>query len=273
MTRLAALVLLLLASPAHAADEWVEPMKKVHAKFTGTPGTLALFGDSITVSFGFWAPFEYAPKNLDGDLGTSLQLVQRHMKDDCWRKWRGSEYGNESGKTIAWAHENVETWLKKLNPEVAIVMFGTNDLNQFEEKEFGAKTRAVIERCLKNGTVPILTTIPPRSGQVAKSKRFADVQRKIAADLKVPLIDYQSEILKRRPNDWDGTLPKFKPFAADVYQVPTLIAADGVHPSNPKKFQDYSEESLSANGFQLRNVLTVKAYASVIRLVIAKEKH
>jgi len=44
----------------------------------------------------------------------------------------------------------------------------------------------VIERCLKNGTVVILTTIPPRAGKEAKAKRFAEVQRKIAADLKIP---------------------------------------------------------------------------------------
>ena len=84
----------------------------------------------------------------------------------------------------------------------------------------------------------------------------------------MPLIDYQAEILKRRPNDCDATLAKFKHSAADVYQVPTLIAADGVHPSNPKMHQDYSEDALNRNGYQLRNVLTVKAYFEVIRLVL-----
>lgn len=273
MYRLTALFLLLVTSSANAADpDWVEPMKKVHAKFTGMPGTLALFGDSITVSLGFWAPLDYAPKKLDGDLGKSLQLVKGHMKQDCWGKWRGSEFGNEGGKTILWAAENVGTWLKKLNPEAAVLMFGTNDLNQVEAKDYGAKMRVVIERCLENGTIVILTTIPPRSGVVEKSKKFAEVQRKIASDLKLPLIDYQGEILKRRPDDWDGSLPKFKEFAKDGYQVPTLIAGDGVHPSNPKNYQDYSEEALKSNGFQLRNVLTVKAYGDVIRLVLKEGK-
>jgi hypothetical protein len=149
-------------------------------------------------------------------------------------------------------------------------MFGTNDLGQLTAKEYDAKTRSVVDRCLKNGTVVILTTIPPRSGMLEKAKQFADVQRKIAADLKLPLIDYQAEILKRRPDDWDGTLPKFKEFAKDVYQVPTLIAADGVHPSNPQKLSDYSAEALKGNGFQLRNVLTLHAYADVIRRVLAR---
>jgi hypothetical protein len=269
MTRFALFTLLLLASRSTAADsDWVEPMKKVHSKFSGTPGTLALLGDSITYSLGFWAPLEYAPKTVAADIGKPIEVVKGYMKPDCWRKWRGPEYGNESGKTIVWASEKVDDWLKKVNPEVAVLMFGTNDLNGVEAKEFEVKTRAVVERCLKNGTIVILTTLPPRSGVVEKAKKFAEVQRMIAADLKVPLVDYQAEILKRRPNDWDGTLAKFKESAADVYQVPTLIAADGVHPSNPKMHQDYSEDALDRNGYQLRNVLTVKAYSEVIRLVL-----
>ena len=43
---------------------WLEPMKKVHARFTGTPGTFAQFGDSITVSMAFWAPLRGEPKNM-----------------------------------------------------------------------------------------------------------------------------------------------------------------------------------------------------------------
>ena len=48
-------------APCLAADpgaDWVEPMKQVHARFTGSRGTFALFGDSITVSLAFWAPLE-----------------------------------------------------------------------------------------------------------------------------------------------------------------------------------------------------------------------
>ena len=88
-------------------------------------------------------------------------------------------------------------------------------------------------------------------------------------DSKVPLIDYHAEVLKRRPNDWNGAGPKFKEFAKDVYQVPTLISGDGVHPSYPKQHADYSADALSKNGFQLRSVLTLRAYADVITRVLA----
>jgi hypothetical protein len=67
-------------------------------------------------------------------------------------------------------------------------------------------------------------------------------------------------------------LPKFKDAPGDGYQVPTLIARDGVHPSNPRLFQDYSEESLRSNGYGLRNYLTAISYAEVIRNVLRAGK-
>ncbi|MBN9122360.1 MAG: SGNH/GDSL hydrolase family protein [Planctomycetes bacterium] len=273
---LAPFALLALAPGARAADDppaWVKPMKAVHAKFTGKPGTLALFGDSITDSLAFWAPLEYAPKEVPAEIAKSLDVVKKHMIADCWRKWRGGAYGNEGRQTAQWAEDNIDAWLKKLNPECAVIMFGTNDLNGSDEKTYDKRMRAVVEKCLKNGTVVILTTIPPRAGQEEKAKAFAEVARKIATDLKLPLVDYYAEILKRRPDDWNGALPKFKAFEKDVYQVPTLISADGVHPSAPSKFADYSAEALKNNGYQLRSVLTLHAYADVIaRVLTAKDR-
>ena len=259
-----------LAPSARADDPpaWAKPMAEVRAKFTGKPGTLALFGDSITVTKAFWAPLAFAPKDLPPDVAKPLEVVKKYMLDDCWGKWRGGEYGNESGQTAAWAEKNVDAWLKKLNPECAVIMFGTNDVTRTDAATYAKQMRAVTEKCLKNGTVVILTTIPPRAGQEKPCEALAAEVRKLATDLKVPLIDYHAEVLKRRPDDWNGSLPKFKEFAKDEYQVPTLIAGDGVHPSNPSKQSDYSADALKSNGYQLRSVLTLQTYADVIRLVL-----
>jgi hypothetical protein len=62
-------------------------------------------------------------------------------------------------------------------------------------------------------------------------------------------------------------MEKFSEFKG--YDVPTLIARDGVHPSNPQKFaDDYSDEGLQSNGFVLRNYVTLLSYADVIRRVL-----
>jgi lysophospholipase L1-like esterase len=251
------------------APSWVGPMKQVHARFTGTPGTLAQFGDSITVTMAYWAPLAHGPKDLPPEMARDLELVKKHMNADCWAKWKGPQYGSNGSMTVRWAYDNLDRWLKKLNPETALIMFGTNDIGQVPLKEYEEKLRDVVRRCLKNGTVVILSTIPPRHGHLKQSEQYAEAVRKVAAAEKVSLVDYFAEILKRRPDDWDGALPKFKG-EKDVYQVPTLIAGDGVHPSNPSKFRDYSEESLRSNGYHLRNYLSLRAYAEVIRRVLQK---
>jgi len=258
-----------------AADpgaDWIEPMKRVHGRFSGNPGTLALFGDSITVSLAFWAPLEGNPKAMDPALTRAHQSVKAYMKRECWRQWRGPAYGNESRMTIRWAHTNVDHWLKQLNPEVAVIMFGSNDVGELGAGEYEQKTRDVVRRCLTNGTIVLLTTMPPHSGRLEKSKQFADIARKVAFEEHVPLVDYFAAILERRPDDWDGALPQFKQSPGDDYQVPTLISRDGVHPSNPSKFSDYSEVSLRHHGFALRNYVTLLAYASVIEQVLPPAK-
>jgi len=52
------------------------------------------------------------------------------------------------------------------------------------------------------------------------------------------------------------------------YDVPTLLARDGIHPSNPKKYQDdYSQEALRCNGYSLRNYLVLTKYAEVLQML------
>lgn len=243
---------------------WVDSMARVHAKFSGRKGTFAHFGDSITVTLAFWTPLLYSRKNTPEEMEQAYQLVKEYLKKECWRDWKGPQFGNEGSMTIRWAYKNIDGWLKRLNPEVALIMFGTNDLNSVGLEEYKKKTREVVRKCLDNGTVVLLSTIPPRSGLVEKAAAYADAVRKIAREMKVPLIDFHSEILKRRPDDWDGALDKFARYKG--YDVPTLLARDGVHPSNPKKYQsDYSKEALKCCGYSLRNYIVLMKYAELLK--------
>jgi hypothetical protein len=193
----------------------------------------------------------------------AYRLVEGRMCPECWRDWKGPEYGSEGGQTIRWAHENLGQWLKKLDPEVALIMFGTNDLHSLDVDEYRDKLRDVVRRCLDNGTVVILSTIPPRHGFVEKSRVFAQAARDVARELSVPLVDYHAEILGRRPDDWDGATDSFRGYRD--YDVPTLLSRDGVHPSAPKRFSDdYSDEALKCHGYGLRTYLVLMKYAEVL---------
>lgn len=266
---LAAGCLPLAARAAAPDDAWGPAMKAVHQRFKGERGTFAHFGDSITVSRAYWFGLKYARKNASPEMARAFDLVKDYMLEDCW-DWKGPEYGNEGQMTIRWAHQNVDKWLKSLKPEVALMMFGTNDLGSLQLPEYETKTREVVQKCLDNGTILILSTIPPKHGQADKAGVFADAVRKMAAEMKVPLTDYHAEILQRRPNDWDGAAKQFDAYQG--YEVPTLISRDGVHPSNPRKYaNDYSAEGLRSNGFGLRSYLALMKYAEVIEKVLPRK--
>ncbi len=250
-----------------SGQEWVPAMREVRARFGGTPGTFAQFGDSITVTMAFWAPLRDARRNAPPEMARAFEKVHQYMRPECWRQWKGPQYGSEGGTTVRWAEEHLDEWLKRLDPEVALVMFGTNDLHAMSLEEYRRGLRNVVQRCLDHGTVVILSTIPPRHGFEKKAADFAEAARQIARQLRVPLVDYHAEILRRRPNDWDGASPFFAQY--EGYDVPTLIARDGVHPSHPRKYQsDYSDEALRSCGYSLRNYLVLLAYAEVIEKVL-----
>jgi hypothetical protein len=270
----AALLLLHFVGPPAARPAeppaWAEPARRTHARFTGRPGTLALFGDSITVSQAFWSPLRGVRRNASPALEQAVRRVSAHLRPECWRDWRGPEYGNDGGQKVAWADAHVAEWLRKLNPEAAVILFGTNDLPDTPPDDYRTKLRAVVRRCLDNGTVVLLTTVPPRHGFEKKAEQFAKIARQVADDLHVPVIDYYAEILKRRPHDWDGAADAFGDYKD--YEVSTLLARDGVHPSFPKKYQDdYSDEALGRSGYTLRNYLTVLRYAEVLAVLSARD--
>ena len=145
-------------------------------------------------------------------------------------------------------------------------MFGSNDLPDRDQRGYRKALVEVAEACIKRGTVPIVSTVPPRSGLAAEAAAFSQIVRAVAKELDIPLIDYHAAILERRPDDWDGSTIAVP--GSDPYEVLTLISGDGVHPSNPAKyFKDYSDEALRISGFGLRTAQALLAYDEVVSII------
>jgi lysophospholipase L1-like esterase len=260
-----------IAPERQESRDWRAEIIRVHSRFRGRPGTFAHFGDSITETLAFWAPLRAARKDAPPQMVDAFRRVEPYLRPECWRDWKGPEFGNQGGRTIRWADQNLGEWLERLQPEVALVMFGTNDLRDTVADEYRDRLGAVVRRCLDRGTVVILSTIPPRHGLAKESAAFADVARKVARELAVPLVDYHAEILKRRPYDWDGASNDFRMFTG--YDVPTLLARDGVHPSAPARYRDtYSAEALRCHGYGLRNYLVLLKYAEVVEVLAESQR-
>lgn len=70
--------------------------------------------------------------------------------------------------------------LQVLRPSVALIMFGTNDLEEFTAVEFRRDLARVVRLVSEAGTIPVISTIPPRA-QPRFSPRVARFNAEIAA--------------------------------------------------------------------------------------------
>ena len=70
------------------------------------------------------------------DLAAALESVKSHQRDECSGELARTRVRQRRGHDDSLGDENVDAWLERLNPEVAVVMFGTNDLTRLEADEY-----------------------------------------------------------------------------------------------------------------------------------------
>ena len=271
---LTSVLFLALSWSLHAADEdqaWIEEMKTVHANFKGTKGSFAIFGDSISDTKAYMAALAWGMPTFENDEQKKhFETLKNYTDMKKFHSNKGPKFGNLSRMRVSWALKGMDNWIKQLKPEACIFMFGTNDVKGSSIEDFDRDLRACMDKLKASGCVCILSTIPPFHNQDERVKAINDKIRAVAKEYKLLLQDFHKEIMDRRPDDWSGKLEKFG--KGGNYDVETLIARDGVHPSNPKKYgsKNFTEESMKHSGFSLRNYLAVRDFSKVITEVLNK---
>jgi hypothetical protein len=93
--------------------------------------------------------------------------------------------------TTAYGADNIKEYLASARPEFAIVLYGTNDVERrVSESESVRNLGTVVDACLEFGTVPVLTTIPPRGDnkrQQGEQERFNRALVQLARRKQVPV--------------------------------------------------------------------------------------
>ncbi|MFO0824012.1 MAG: SGNH/GDSL hydrolase family protein [Gemmataceae bacterium] len=272
-------VALVLPLPAAKAEEkplaqdwdYAPAMKKLTAKFKGKPGVVLHVGDSITYSnpYGQWAQGGAGKTDADKAI---LKWIHAGANDDTdgWYLARfdhpagGRSYTACSGiraeEMLAGGKQKMpplKEILEKYQPQMVVLMLGTNDASAKRTVEaFRADMEKAVALILDRNAICILSTIPPHPGQYDLAKSYNEALRKLARDRSLPLIDYEKEILQRRPNDWNGT----------------LLAKNDVHPTASQGGTTTASaptaENLRNSGYLLRSWLSVQKIAEVKKNVI-----
>lgn len=257
-----------LAEEKPLAEDWnySSSMKKVAAKFSGRAGVVLHIGDSITHAnpYGQWARGGAGKTDEDraalkwmhagADNDTDGWYLARFDHPDGGRSHTAAG-GMRVDEALAGGKAklpSLEKLLDTYKPQAVVFMLGTNDASARRKLEdFRKDYVTAVDLMLSRGIVPIVSTVPPHIGQERLAASYNDEIRKIAKDKELPLIDYEKEILKRRPDDWNGT----------------LLGKNDVHPTatvgGTKPTSEPTAENLKNSGYLLRGWLSVRKIAEV----------
>ena len=227
-------------------------------------GVFAKMGDSITESASFLADFGPASGTPSWNLGAYTALdptrlfFNATLVDATHSSFDRPSLAAQAGWTAGRALEGdaalVRQELAALRPAVAIVMFGSADIEATEVATFRANLTRVVQLVAAADVVPVLSTVPDRTDSpstVAAGPAFNAVIREVAAAQRVPLEDY-----------WTALQP-----------LPQRgVSEDGVHPSIYRRpgggtEAAYFTPDALAYGYNVRNLLTLATLAHVRAVV------
>lgn len=255
------------------AESWdyVPAMRKVVARGTGQPGVVLHVGDSITYAnpYGQWARYGHG-KTPDDKAVLHWMHCGRDDETDGWWLCRfdhpsgGRSHTAASGiridQMLAGGYRGLpalEKMLGRYRPQIVVLMLGTNDASAARPlARYRADMERAIDTILDVGAIPILSTIPPHPHRTDLARSYNVALREIAEAKRLPLVDFEREILRRRPDDWNGTLLG----KGDVH--PTAAVGDVRASSDP------TPENLRTSGYLLRGWLSVKKIGEVKRNVL-----
>jgi len=269
------------ADPAAASDvpldqplpptwEYAEAMQNVARRGNGRPGVVLHVGDSITHAnpYGQWARRGQGQTDEDREALAWMHMGAEDDTDGWWLSRFDHPDGGRSftaagglraDELLAGGKQGLPSlaeMLARYRPQVVVLMIGTNDASaQRPVEAYLADVSRAIDLMLQRGVVPVLSSIPPHPGAEELAAAYNKGLRELAQARRLPFIDYEAEILRRRPDDWNGTLLNRN----DVH--PTL------GPTPDSAVLPPTAENLRASGYLLRTWLSVRKLGEVKRLV------
>lgn len=259
-------------TPIRETWDYVPAMKQVASTFRGRAGVVLHVGDSITYAnpYGQWA--RHGQGKTPDDVAV-LEWMHCGADDDTDGWWLcrfdhpagGRSYTAASGIRIdqmlaggRGGMSSLAQMLQEYRPQMVVLMLGTNDASANRPTDaYQRDMQRAVDLILDGGVICILSTIPPHPHRTELAGEYNQALRQIAKARGLPLVDYEQEILSRRPNDWNGTLLG----AGDVH--PTASVGGGVNSASAP-----TAENLSKSGYLLRGWLSVQKIAEVKRKVL-----
>lgn len=170
----------------------------------------AKVGDSMSQSRAFLHCFAWGNVRLDGR--DHLTETIEHFDGDAGgdNPFRRDSEATEVGwRTISVLRGPLTRELRRTRPRFATLMFGTNDMQSGRPWIFARRMWRIVEQLVDNGTIPIISSILPRTDHEHRDRQvplYSMISRALAQGHRLPFIDYRREMerLPRRGLAGDG---------------------------------------------------------------------
>ncbi len=235
--------------------DYTAAMKKVAARFKGTPGVYLHLGDSITHANPNTA-WARAGQDHSPEVKAFLQWTHAGKRDDTdgWYlasvdvpggRSHTAAGGMRADQFLKGGHNGLPSaadLLKKYHPQLALYLLGTNDLSASRPTgAYSADVEKAVDLILDNGTVLILSTLPPYRGKGKQVDEYNQALRELAKKKNIPLLDLYGEMKARAGDDLEKA----------------YLSPDGIHLSYMPPNGPATEENLKKSGYLLRCYLAV----------------
>jgi hypothetical protein len=233
------LSLWLLASVAVAEDkplaeawEYAPSMQQLAATFRGQPGVVLHIGDELLSAnaYGQWARYGRGRTAAEIALLQQFHLDAKNSRDGWWLVRTPHFPGGTYTACSTWRMDQLlhggrssfprlATLLKEHEPQIVVLLLGRQDLAIGRKYDaYRADAERAVDTILAQRAICILCTLPPYAGNLELSAAYNRGLRELAAERKIPLLDFEREILTRRPEDWNGTLMNRNDYLPTVEQ-------------------------------------------------------
>jgi LysM repeat protein len=225
------------------------------------PDVFSKVGDSITVAGAFLHGFgirQYNLRSYQQDLSPVVNYYLQNIARDSnsfsntslaaevgWSAHSAITPGNGDKALCAATESPLVCEYRYVRPSVALIMFGTNDVTGMATGNFERNYRQVIEITIQRGIIPIISTIPPMTGNPSGTRVpvFNTLIKALAREYDIPLWDYWAAM---------QPLPNYG------------LTVDGVHPTFNSYSTDFTSENLRY-GMAVRNLTALQALDAVWR--------
>lgn len=233
----------------------VQGLRKIAARDAALrPDVFAKVGDSITFSDDSYRCLAKPNRNL-AEHSALAPVIARFAGKPAYgtnpysRDSLTAQIGWSAWQVLSGDPPPLAKELKAIQPRIALVQFGTNDIEIGAIYHFADQLWNIVDYLVERGVVPVLFTIPPRKDKASAAvwaPRYNTVIRGVAQARRVPLVDYH---LALRALPGGG------------------MARDGIHPTTfhgarGRDACDFSKDGLR-HGYNLRNLLAVQALERV----------